>query len=152
MAIAIEPNVEAFLRRHPVGRLATTDVDGRPTVVPVCFVLMEGRFYSPIDDKRKRVSWGRLQRLRDIERNPEVSLLVDEYSDDWTSLGYVLIRGRADTLAPRGRFAKEHGSAIECLRKKYPPYAGSRIAERPLIRVLPDRITCWTASDRNVLS
>ncbi len=151
MAIAIESKVEAFLRRHPVGRLATADANGRPSVVPICFVLMQGRFYSPIDDKRKRVSWGRLKRLRNVEENAEVSLLVDEYSDDWSSLGYVLIRGKADSLLPRGRFAKEHGSAIECLREKYPPYAGSRIAERPLIRVVPDSMTCWTATDGNVL-
>lgn len=150
MAVAIEPNVEAFLRRQPVGRLATADAEGRPLVVPVCFVLMEGRIYSPIDDKRKRVSWGRLKRLRNIEENPEVSLLVDEYSDDWTSLGYVLIRGLADTLAPRGRYAKEHGSAIESLRRKYPPYAGSGIAERPLIRVMPSAVTCWSATGRDV--
>ena len=111
MTVAIEPEVEAFIKKLPVARLATADAEGRPSVVPVCFVLVDGYFYTPIDEKRKSVSWGRLKRLRNIEVNPAVSLVIDHYEADWTALGYVLVRGVAETIAPRGRYAKEHATA-----------------------------------------
>ena len=54
MPVAIEPEVEAFIKKLAVARLATADAAGRPSVVPVCFVLVGGYFYTPIDEKRKR--------------------------------------------------------------------------------------------------
>ena len=85
MPVAIEPEVVAFVKRQLVARLATADARGRPSVVPVCFALVDGYFYSPIDEKRKSVSWGRLKRLRNIEENPAVSLVIDHYEADWTA-------------------------------------------------------------------
>ena len=66
----LKDRAKQLLLSQPVARLATVNEAGSPTVVPVCFVLCDGRFYSPIDDKPKSVSWGRLQRLRNIEANP----------------------------------------------------------------------------------
>jgi len=45
-----------------------------------------------IDEKPKTVSSTGLKRLKNIHANPRVSLVIDDYSDDWTQLGYVLIR------------------------------------------------------------
>lgn len=146
MPVAIDPEVEAFIKRVPVARLATADVGGRPSVVPVCFVLANGYFYSPIDEKRKIVSWGRLKRLRNIDANPTVSLLLDHYESDWTALAYVLVRGVAETIAPRGRFAKEHALVITRLRARYPQYENARIDEKPLIKITPEAVTFWAAT------
>ncbi|HXV65555.1 MAG TPA: TIGR03668 family PPOX class F420-dependent oxidoreductase [Vicinamibacteria bacterium] len=142
---SIEPEIEAFIRKQGVARLATADGEGRPSLVPVCFVFTEGRFYSPIDDKRKNTSWGRLKRLRNIEVNPNVCLLLDHYSRDWTELRWVLIRGVAEVISPPDRFAKEHAEAIRLLRRKYPQYENARIGERPLIRIVPRSVTSWSA-------
>lgn len=147
MPVTIEPEIEAFIKGLPVARLATADAEGRPSVVPVCFVLVDGYFYTPIDEKRKRVSWGRLKRLRNIEVNSSVSLLIDRYEPDWTALGYVHVRGRAETIAPRGRFAKEHAGVIAKLRSRYPQYEHARIDQKPLIKISPDAVTLWTATD-----
>lgn len=147
MPVPIEPEVEAFVRKLPLAHLATADVEGRPSVVPVCFVLHGGYFYTPIDEKRKRVSWGRLKRLRNIEVNPWVSLVIDHYESDWTALGYVLVRGRAETVAPRGRYAKEHAAVVARLRARYPQYGNARIDQKPLIKISPEAITFWTATD-----
>ncbi|GMR22842.1 MAG: TIGR03668 family PPOX class F420-dependent oxidoreductase [Acidobacteriota bacterium] len=147
MPVAIEPEVEAFIKKLPVARLATADAEGRPSVVPVCFVLVDGYFYTPIDEKRKSVSWGRLKRLRNIESNPSVSLVIDHYELDWTALGYVLVRGVAETIAPRGRYAKEHAGVIARLRSRYPQYKNARIDQKPLIKISPESITLWTATE-----
>jgi PPOX class probable F420-dependent enzyme len=147
MPVTIEPEIEAFIKALPVARLATADAEGRPSVVPVCFVLVDGYFYTPIDEKRKRVSWGRLKRLRNIEANSAVSLVIDRYESDWTALGYVLVRGRAEIIAPRGRFAKEHAGVIAKLRARYPQYEHARIDQKPLIKISPDAVTLWTATD-----
>ena len=146
MPVAIEPEVEAFIKKLPVARLATADAAGRPSVVPVCFVLVGGYFYTPIDEKRKSVSWGRLKRLRNIEVNPSVSLVIDHYEVDWTALGYVLVRGVAETIAPRGRYAKEHAEVIARLRSRYPQYRNARIDQKPLIKISPESVTLWTAT------
>ena len=146
MTVAIEPEVEAFIKKLPVARLATADAEGRPSVVPVCFVLVDGYFYTPIDEKRKSVSWGRLKRLRNIEVNPSVSLVIDHYEADWTALGYVLVRGVAETIAPRGRYAKEHAEVIARLRSRYPQYRNARIDQKPLIKISPESVTLWTAT------
>ncbi len=146
MTVAIEPEVEAFIKKLLVARLATADAEGRPSVVPVCFVLVDGYFYTPIDEKRKSVSWGRLKRLRNIEVNPSVSLVIDHYEADWTALGYVLVRGVAETIAPRGRYAKEHATVIARLRSRYPQYRNARIDQKPLIKISPESVTLWTAT------
>lgn len=147
MPVPIAPEIEAFIKKLPVARLATADGEGRPSAVPVCFVLADGYFYTPIDEKRKRVSWGRLKRLRNIEVNPWVALIIDRYESDWTTLGYVLVRGRAEILAPRGRYAKEHATIIARLRARYPQYEKARIDQKPLIKICPEAVTLWTATD-----
>lgn len=146
MPVPIEPEVEAFIKKLPVARLATADARGRPSVVPVCYVLVDGYFYTPIDEKRKSVSWGRLKRLRNIESNPAVSLVIDHYEVDWTALGYVLVRGVAETIEPRGRYAKEHAVVIARLRSRYPQYKNARIDQKPLIKINPVSVTLWTAT------
>lgn len=73
---------EAFLLRQRVARLATETHVGEPRVLPVCFALVEGRIYTPIDEKPKRRDPAQLRRLREIAANPAVCLVVDEYGED----------------------------------------------------------------------
>jgi len=87
---------ERFVEGQRVAHLATADAGGRPHVVPVCFVYMDGGFYTPIDEKPKRSK--RLKRLRNIEENPQAALLFDEYDEEWSRLGYVLVRGTASMV------------------------------------------------------
>ena len=47
----------------PVARLATLDSTGRPTIVPICFVVDGDTLYTAVDEKPKTTR--RLQRLRD---------------------------------------------------------------------------------------
>jgi PPOX class probable F420-dependent enzyme len=134
-----------MLRRARVARLATADERGRPHVIPVCFVFDGRAIYSAIDEKPKRVSPRALRRIRNIEVNPHVALVVDEYTDDWRRLWYVLVRGTADIIGPGGR---EHAMAIARLRRKYPQYRTMRLEDLPVLRITPDRIVRWSAQDR----
>src|SRR5262245_39687348 len=86
----------AFVQRQRVARLATADADGRPYVVPVCYAFDGARFYSPLDEKPKRVAATQLKRVRNIEARPEVSLVIDRYDDDWSQLAYLQIAAHAE--------------------------------------------------------
>src|SRR5579859_7905864 len=85
----------AFARKQRVARMATADADGHPHIVPVCYAFDGTRFYVPLDEKPKRVDESKLRRVRNIEARHEASLLIDQYDDDWSRLGYVLVSGSA---------------------------------------------------------
>ena len=40
-----------------------------------------------------------------------MSLVVDEYDEDWTRLRYVIVEGRAELLTQGARFGRRGGSA-----------------------------------------
>ena len=128
-----------LLRAARVGRLATASRDGRPLVVPVCYVFDGGRFYSAVDAKPKRTR--ELRRLRNIADNPRVSVVVDEYDEDWTRLRYVIVEGRADVLTDGDEF----GRAVDLLVAKYAQYRTLALARDTglVIRIVPDRLLHW---------
>jgi len=128
-----------LLEMARVGRLATVDGSGRPLVVPVCYALDGGRIYSAVDAKPKRTR--ELRRLRNIAENPLVSLVVDEYDEDWTHLRYVIVEGRADVLTEGDEFSR----AIDRLVAKYPQYRQLALSRDSgaLIRITPERILAW---------
>jgi PPOX class probable F420-dependent enzyme len=131
--------VKTRLKQARVARLATADAEGRPHVVPVCFVYERGTFYIALDLKPKNTAPEGLARVRNIRANPQVALVIDQYSDDWEKLWYILVRGRAEILAD-GR----EGEVCGLLKEKYPPYANGLLPEdAPLIRIKPSRIISW---------
>ena len=103
-------------RRARVARLATVGEDGKPHLVPVCFELAGDRVVSVVDAKPKRT--GELRRLANIRAHPSVTLLVDEYDDDWTRLWWV----RADGLARVVETGADRDDAVAALTAKYPQY------------------------------
>jgi len=135
--------LEKRLRQARVARLATLDREGRPHVVPICFACHGSIFYTAVDAKPKRAPPARLARLRNIRLSPHVSLLVDEYDEDWTRLWYVLIRGKARLVPSSAK--DERTLALRRLKAKYPQYArGMLPADAPIIRITPQRITSWS--------
>jgi PPOX class probable F420-dependent enzyme len=138
----ISPAVQKILKEARVARLATLDAASRPHIVPVCFAYDGKLIYTAIDGKPKRIPGEQLTRLKNIRAAPRVALLIDEYSDDWTQLWYVLIRGDA-RLIPKGA-REEQARAILKLRAKYPQYAEGMLADdAPVIRISPERTTSW---------
>ena len=129
--------MRAFTERASVGRLATVDAGGAPHVVPICFALLDGLIYSVVDEKPKRTT--RLQRLRNLEANPRAALLIDRYSDDWSQLAWVMVRGLAEVIEA----GEEHAAAIAALRAKYRQYRAMALDDRPVIRLSPECVNAW---------
>ena len=130
--------------------LATIAADGRPRLVPICFVVVDDVIWSPLDEKPKSVDDPRrLARVRHIERDARVTLLVDRWSEDWSELGWLRLDGRGDILEPEGDPAttandrEEHAAAVAALRNKYPQYATHDLETRPIIRLTIDRAVGW---------
>lgn len=135
----------AFLGPARRAVLATIAADGRPRLVPICFVLDAARpiLYTPIDEKPKREDDPlALARVRDITADPRVSILVDRWDEDWAQLAWLRAHGRAVVLDPAAA-AEEHGPAVAALRAKYAQYEAHRLESRPLIRVTLERVTTW---------
>src|SRR5258708_15539572 len=108
----------AFVSAQRSARLATSEAEGRPYVVPVCYAYDGERFYTPLDEKPKRADVGALRRVRNIRARGEAALLVDRYDDDWSRLGWVLAQGRAELLLPPH---ERHTVALRPLRQRHPP-------------------------------
>jgi PPOX class probable F420-dependent enzyme len=100
----------------PVARLATVRADGRPRVVPCCFAIDGDVLYSAVDGKPKRTA--RLGRLDDVRANLAVSLVVDEYAEDWTRLWWARLDGSASVVDEGAVWQR----AIDLLRAKYAQY------------------------------
>lgn len=81
-----------------------------------------------------------MRRVSNIVENPNVCFIVDEYSEDWRELQYVIVDGTATIL----NGGKEIDAAISRLRKKYPQYHSMNLEGRPVIKITPVRIIAWT--------
>jgi PPOX class probable F420-dependent enzyme len=127
-----------FFEGQRVAHLATADRLAEPHVVPVCFALAGGVLYVTVDEKPKR-SGTALKRLSNIVENPQVAVMVDRYAEDWSRLGWVMLRGRADILLA----GKEHDTAQALLRARYPQLEAMQIAHLPVIAVRIARVTSW---------
>src|SRR6266699_6264504 len=118
----------AFIQMQRVAHLATADADGHPHVVPVCYAFDGTHFYTPLDEKPKRVAGSKLRRVRNIQARPEVALVIDQYDDDWSHLGYVLVQGRAQLLQPEDT---THAHALALLRERYSQYRTMALEKYP---------------------
>ena len=137
----LSPAQDQFLRSARSGHLATADAKGRPHVVPVCYVFDGEAIYSVLDAKPKSTPLRQLRRVRNILANPQVSLVVDHYEEDWSLLQYVLVFGDAGLLEE----GQEWTRAIAMLREKYPQYQGMDLAESPVIKITPVRFAAWSS-------
>jgi PPOX class probable F420-dependent enzyme len=129
------------LRTARVGRLATVRPGGRPHVVPFVFVLVDApdlRVYWAVDAKPKRSR--QLRRMANIEHDPSVELVVDEYDEDWDRLWWVRVAGDARILEP----GPEHDTAVAALRAKYPQYAADP-PPGPVVAIDIATVTGWEA-------
>ena len=139
-----DESTREFIREHRVARLATSSANCHPAVIPICYVFDGGHIYTPIDEKPKSVEPSSLKRVLNIKTNSHVALVIDDYSEDWSKLTYVLITGTAEIISPGGG-ASEHARAVDALREKYPQYRSMAIDERPMIKISPARFKRWGA-------
>ncbi len=137
---ALADDHRRFLEAQRVAHLATADAHGRPHVVPVCFAVSRNRIYITMDDKPKQTDSASLKRLRNIAENPAVALVADRYDDeDWSRLGWVMVRGNAEILGT----GSEYAAAQQLLRNRYPHMEPMALEKHPVIAIRIDRVTSW---------
>ncbi|MFI5779815.1 TIGR03668 family PPOX class F420-dependent oxidoreductase [Nocardia sp. NPDC051570] len=129
-------------RAQRVARLATVGGDGQPHLVPVTFATDPAAFDHPvvviaIDHKPKTTH--ALRRLRNIAENNRVSILADEYDEQWSRLWWVRLDGAARVFAA----GPEHEAAIGWLTMKYDQYRQIP-PTGPVIRIEATAIRGWS--------
>ena len=125
-----------------MARLGTVTPDGGPHLVPVVFMLEPDRdvVWTAVDAKPK--STKSLRRLANIAANPRVSLLVDDYDEDWTRLWWVRGDGHASIWSDSD---PEPSAALDALAAKYPQYSAER-PDGPVVRIEIHTWRSWAAS------
>jgi len=125
-----------------VARLATVDPGGNPHLVPITFALLdEHTIVTAVDHKPKRTTY--LRRVRNIDANEAVAVLVDHYADDWDELWWARADGAATTVGPgEGRTLRT--AAIKALAGRYPQYRDTR-PTGILIVIAVERWSGWSA-------
>jgi PPOX class probable F420-dependent enzyme len=138
----MKPNARSLelLTTARVAQLATADQQARPHIVPIVFVYEDPFVYTPIDGKRKSVEdWHELRRVKNVETNGRVSVLVDYYQENWSKCAWVRLDGVADMLT-RG---EDHRRALALLGAKYPQYRTMPLGDAPVIRVRVEHVAQW---------
>ncbi len=131
-----EEEARARLAAARVARLATAGRDGRPHVVPVTFAVDGDLIYSAVDHKPKTTV--NLRRLRNIGENPQVALLADHYAEDWDTLWWVRVDGRASVLENDDRVLHQ----LDMLAERYEQYRQTR-PTGPVVVIEAERWTGW---------
>jgi PPOX class probable F420-dependent enzyme len=133
----LAPWERALLEECRVARLATLAAGGRPHLVPVCYALVGDEVAIAVDEKPKAP--GRLARLRNLDRDPRATLLVDRYEDDWERLAWVRLDCRAAVLE-RG---EAEPAMLAALRARYHQYGTMKLEALSLIVLRPERVVSW---------
>ncbi len=118
-----------------MARLATIRADGRPHIVPCCFAVADDTVYSAVDAKPKASL--ALRRLENVRLTPSVSLLIDHYGEDWTTLWWIRLDGSAFVVESGD--VRDHALAL--LREKYIQY----VREPPPGPVISINVSSWRA-------
>ena len=136
----LDQKTMTLIKRAKVARLATVDQKSHPYVVPVVFVFHENSFFIPLDDKVKTVNARKLKRVKNIEKNPNVTLLIDKYQNDWKKLFFLMIHGKATVIDEKN--SKLMDKIHKLLISKYPQYKKIGVGNS-CIKINTTKVTFW---------
>jgi PPOX class probable F420-dependent enzyme len=149
MAMTSDTDLKTIIDKARVARLATVDSECRPYLVPVVFAFDDKDYYIPIDKKAKHSKPENLKRIKNIQSNPNVALLIDEYDEDWTKLYFVMIQGKASLISNKKERQEQNELPLLLLEKahkllyeKYPQYQKISIGEY-VIMIHPQKVITW---------
>ncbi|HET9125707.1 MAG TPA: pyridoxamine 5'-phosphate oxidase family protein [Solirubrobacteraceae bacterium] len=132
----------ARLRAHDHGVLCTVHPKRGVDVIPVVYVIdPDGYVALPIDRVKPKLA-PRLQRERNLERDPRAALLAERWdASDWTKLWWVRAQLRHEPDP-----GEREPALAAALAGRYPQYRG----EAPFVRLLVLRIvglTGWAGTE-----
>ncbi len=143
MSLKLNQKTMTLIKGAKVARLATVDQKSHPYVVPVVFVFHENSFFIPLDEKVKTVNARKLKRIKNIEKNPNVTLLIDKYQNDWKKLFFLMIHGKATVIDEKNN--KSMDKIHKLLISKYPQYKRIGVGNS-CITINPTKVTYWNNS------
>ncbi len=137
MSIKLSKSDVNFIRQLPVCRLATTTEDCEPIVRPVWPVFDGVYVYVASDPDTPK--------LEQIESNPQVSLVFDDFDpENWSNVKGIRIQGEAEIMWN----GEEYRYAHDLLKEKFPEYqtadGGWKEGDVPIIKVTPTAVARWT--------
>lgn len=103
-------------------------------MVPVCHVLDDGRIYFGSGRDATKV--------RNLQKDPRVALVVDLYAEDWDSIKGAMVQGRATLIRGGPKFRKVRA----LLYKKYPQYpldSALDESDSVIVEVTPVHLSNW---------
>jgi PPOX class probable F420-dependent enzyme len=107
--------LRALLQGERRAVMTTVDADGAPHSVPVVFALVDDTIVSPIDHKPKKGVT--MARVKNLQRDDRVTLLIDHWDEDWPRLGWVMVRGRGVVDPDASK------DLMRAINERYPQYA-----------------------------
>ena len=121
-----------FIRKQKVARVATSSKGGIH-LVPICPVY-DGRYvYFSTGAASKKV--------KNLKRNKKISIVFDEYSDNWAKLKGISVQGEAEII----KKGEEFDLARKMLYEKFPQYKKMPIreGESVIVKIKPSHFICW---------
>ena len=129
-----------------MARLATIDETNSAHLVPIVYASIGNKIYFVVDRKEKQ-SGKTLKRVRNISENGKATLLIDNYSEDWDELSYLMIYCRAKIIGP-GENYREKLAAARRLKEKYAQYGKGDyfpedIEKAVFVKLEPQKAIFW---------
>jgi PPOX class probable F420-dependent enzyme len=148
-----DASIQTTINSARVARLSTVDCENMPHTVPVVFAFDGHHYYIPLDGKGKTQPVEKLKRVRNIQQNPNVALLIDEYNEDWGKLFFVMIQGKAYLIGDREEKGNQNNDydfnynfslkeIHKLLYQKYPQYRQVGIGWN-CIKIQPQKTISW---------
>src|SRR5262249_51817001 len=122
-----------FVQSLRVARVATVTSDGVPHNVPVCPVFVKNKIYFGTERGARKV--------RNIQTNPSVTIVFDEYSEAWGYLRGVMLQGKA-RIVSRNEF-REFRKKIYTKYSQYERSAPLGERDSVIVEVRPERKFSW---------
>src|SRR5919204_5824860 len=122
MSVFTEAEI-AYLSEERLARIATVGPDGQPHVTPVTFHYNEEEDALDIGG----IFFGGTKKWRDAQRNPKVTLLIDDVIPEPRQARALEIRGTAEL----------HTSGGDEINPRFPNFAPE------YFRIRPTRIVAW---------
>jgi PPOX class probable F420-dependent enzyme len=129
-------SIQRFLAARHVVVLATVQADGAPLAMPMWFL------HDPAAVTMLSVE--DTQKVRNLWRDPRVSVVAETAGPDGGDVRGVIVQGRAEFLAD----GPERRALVDRFHAKYPGLArlwGGRAmpADRVMFRIVPARVRGW---------
>ncbi|MDA4130867.1 MAG: pyridoxamine 5'-phosphate oxidase family protein [Thaumarchaeota archaeon] len=132
-----------YLEGARVARLATSDLKGSVSLVPIVFACNSDAIFFVVDKKSKQPG-KTLKRLSNISENPIATVLIDRYSEEWKDLSYLVVKCDAKILHSK----HEKQNVAKLLKEKYEQYRSGGyfpedLEEAVIVKLRPKKAVFW---------